>query len=117
MTEQLHPMVPPNILLNNWESDWFDERQNVDFLLIQAYQAGADAELDECCKWVSEESPIAATELRAARRPEAPAVEDLHAQIQALRAANLRMANAVAKQLPDRTKFFVDLMCDSNENL
>jgi len=48
MTEQLHPMVPPNILLNNWESDWFNERENVDVLLIQAYQAGADAELEAC---------------------------------------------------------------------
>jgi len=76
MTEQLHPMVPPNILLNNWESDWFAERQNVDFLLIQAYQAGADAELDECCKWVSEESPIAATELRAARRPKPTSLKE-----------------------------------------
>jgi hypothetical protein len=76
MTEQLHPMVPPNILLNNWESDWFAERQNVDVLLIQAYQAGADAELDECCKWVSEESPIAATELRAARRPKPPSLKE-----------------------------------------
>jgi len=76
MTEQLHPMVPPNILLNIWESDWFAERQNVDFLLIQAYQAGADAELDACCKWVSEESPIAATELRAARRPKPPSLKE-----------------------------------------
>ena len=112
MTEQLHPMVPPNILLNNWESDWYAQREHADVLLIQAYQAGADAELDECCKWVAEESSVAATELRAARRPETPAVEDLHAQIQALHAANLRMANAIANQLPDRNKFFVDLMCD-----
>ncbi len=42
--------------------------------------------------------------------PDAPTVEDLQAQIHALRADYLRMANAVAKQLPDRDKFFADLI-------
>ena len=70
MTEQLHPMVPPNILLNNWESDWFAERQNVDVLLIEAYQAGADAELKACCEWMADETPTNyINALRAARRP------------------------------------------------
>jgi len=70
MTEQLHPMVPPNILLNNWESDWFAERKNADVLLIQAYQAGADAELEECCKWFHQQGYHISVyeDLRAARR-------------------------------------------------
>ncbi len=76
MTKQ-HPMIPPNILLNNWESDWFAEHQNVDYLLTEAYQAGADAELEACCEWLeSEPDPghvdllrSCATALRAARRP------------------------------------------------
>lgn len=44
--------------------------------------------------------------------PEVPTVENLQAQIHALRADYLRMANAVAKQLPDRDKFFTDLIPD-----
>ncbi len=78
MTEQLHPMVPPNILLNNWRNDWFAGREHFDVLLIQAYQAGADAELEACCEWLeSEPDPghvdllrSCATALRAARRPQ-----------------------------------------------
>ena len=82
MTEQMHPMVPPNILLNNWESDWFNERENVDVLLIQAYQAGADAELEACCEWLSEPDPghvdllRSCAALRAARRPKPTSLKE-----------------------------------------
>ena len=69
MTEQMHPMIPPNILLNNWESDWFAEREHADVLLIQAYQAGADAELEACCEWMSNRTVVCPSDLRAARRP------------------------------------------------
>lgn len=70
-------MVPPNILLNNWESDWLSEREHVDVLLIQAYQAGADAELDECCN-IALNDPVCGTahqrrmlvnNIRTTRRP------------------------------------------------
>ena len=78
MTEQIHPMVPPNILLNNWESDWFAERQNVDVLLIEAYQAGADAELEACCEWLQDpDLNVDTYKLRAARRP---SLQNLKAQ-------------------------------------
>jgi len=80
MTE-LHPMIPPNILLNNWESDWFAERKHADVLLIQAYQAGADAELEACCKWLGAQwfnarSKGFPAELRAARRPKPPSLKE-----------------------------------------
>ena len=75
MTEQIHPMVPPNILLNNWESDWFDERQNVDVLLIEAYQAGADAELEACCEWMGNRTVVCPSDLRATRRPKPPSLK------------------------------------------
>jgi hypothetical protein len=68
MTE-LHPMIPPNILLNNWESDWVAEREHADVLLIQAYQAGADAELDACCDVLKDWGSCLSPDLRAARRP------------------------------------------------
>ena len=77
--QQQHPMIPPNILLNNWESDWFAERENVDVLLIQAYQAGADAELEACCDWLRHEYGYGeelALKLRAGRRPKPPSLHE-----------------------------------------
>ncbi len=74
-------MVPPNILLNNWESDWFAEHQNVDYLLTEAYQAGADAELEACCEWLVAEPWFkyeheAVEDLRAARRPKPKSLKE-----------------------------------------
>ena len=42
-------------------------------------------------------------------------VEYLKALVQELRVSYLRMANAVANQMPDRTKFFADLHPDSDD--
>ena len=50
MTE--HPLCPTDEQLAKWESDWFSERENADVLLIQAFQAGADAELEACRQYV-----------------------------------------------------------------
>jgi hypothetical protein len=78
-------MVPPNILLNNWESDWVAERENIDVLLTQAYQAGADAELEACCEWLVSERwfkyeheamEFVVEDLRAARRPKPPSLKE-----------------------------------------
>ena len=74
MTE-LHPMIPPNILLNNWESDWVAEREHADVLLIQAYQAGADAELDACCDVLKGWGSCLSPDLRSARRPKPPTLK------------------------------------------
>jgi hypothetical protein len=77
MTEQQHPMVPPNILLNNWEDDWFNERENVDVLLTQAYQAGADAELEATLAEVSFLTYRALVDrIRAARRPKPSSLKE-----------------------------------------
>ena len=70
-----HPITPPPDLLKHWEEQHFDQGENYDVMLIQAYQAGADAELEACVKWVSEycpyfaDYPMAEDKLRAARRP------------------------------------------------
>jgi len=74
MTEQ-HPITPPSELLKQWEDDWFEEREHADVLLIQAFQAGADQELEACCDWFQDfykletwmERDLKA--FRAARRP------------------------------------------------
>jgi hypothetical protein len=80
MTEQQHPIIPSNILLNNWKSDYFAGR-DFDVLLIQAYQAGADAELDACCEWLVAEPWFkyeheAVEDLRAARRPKPKSLKE-----------------------------------------
>ena len=78
MTQQ-HSVTPPPELLKQWEDDWFDERENVDVLLTQAFQAGADQELEACCEWLKVKhwvEPEFADELRAARRPKPPSLAE-----------------------------------------
>jgi hypothetical protein len=87
MTDQ-HPITPPFELLKQWEDDWFDERENVDVLLLQAFQAGADQELEACLGEVSFlNSQALADRVRAARRPKPPSLKE-----QALDAHNRMMA-------------------------
>jgi len=72
-------IVPPPELLKQWEDDWFDERENVDVLLLQAFQAGADQELEACCEWLSDEVPCESNAhrfLRAARRVKPPSLKE-----------------------------------------
>ena len=71
-----HPAIPPSDQLKKWEDKWFDEEEHPDVLLIQAFQAGADQELEACCEWVAVESIAAATELRAARRFKQPSLKE-----------------------------------------
>ncbi len=40
------------------------------FLITAAYRAGADAELEACCKWLPKLPPWSADDLRRHRRPE-----------------------------------------------
>ena len=49
-----HPAIPPSDLLKKWEDKWFDEEEHPDVLLIQAFQAGADQELEACCEWIKD---------------------------------------------------------------
>jgi len=65
-----HPMLPPEDQLKQWEDDWFYSRENVDVLLINAYAAGADAELEACLADVSSLGNRAmASTIRDIRRP------------------------------------------------
>jgi hypothetical protein len=69
MTE-LHPITPPPDLLKYWEEQHFDEGKNYDVMLIEAYQEGADMELQACCKWIEGEiGAIDTKDLFTARRP------------------------------------------------
>ncbi len=77
MTE--HPMQPTDEQLAKWESDWFSERENADVLLIQAFQAGADAELDRWKEWIEDvdcDEPQEGRErFLASRRPKPPSLK------------------------------------------
>jgi hypothetical protein len=71
-------IYPPDHLLRKWESLIIDEEQNVDVVLYEAFQAGADQELEACCEWfVRDWTDIeTADTLRAARRPKPPSLKE-----------------------------------------
>jgi len=71
------PITPPPELLKHWEDQHFDEGENYDVMLIQAYQAGADMELEACVSWLIEnQNPRWAHALRTARRPKPPSLKE-----------------------------------------
>ena len=70
-------IYPPDHLLRKWESLIIDEEQNVDVVLYEAFQAGADQELDACRLWVYENCSIYdAVDLRKHRRPKPPSLKE-----------------------------------------
>ncbi len=78
-----HPAIPPSDLLKKWEDKWFDEEEHPDVLLIQAFQAGADQELEACCDVLKDWGSCLSPDLRAARRPKPSslkkqALDELH---------------------------------------
>jgi hypothetical protein len=78
MTNQQHPTTPPPELIKQLEDDWFRCRKKANVLLIQAYQAGADQELEACCEWLvcNYNYPEDGNPLRAARRPKPPSLKE-----------------------------------------
>jgi len=66
-----HPLTPPEELLELWH--WTGKSGNWQNALTLAYRAGADQELEACCKWVDWKwSGVKSRELRAARRTKPP---------------------------------------------
>jgi hypothetical protein len=71
-------IYPPDHLLRKWESLVIDEEQNVDVVLYEAFQAGADHELEACCEWLAANDWKAVHKhLRTARRPKPPSHKEL----------------------------------------
>jgi len=71
-----HPMLPPEDQLKQWEDDWLNGRENVDVLLINAYAAGADAELEACLvevSWLGNRAM--ASTIQDVRRPKLPTLK------------------------------------------
>jgi hypothetical protein len=80
-----HPAIPPSDLLKKWEDAWFDEEEHADVLLIQAFQAGADQELEACIDWLAnarnhsldwDEATYFSANLRTARRPKLQSLKE-----------------------------------------
>jgi hypothetical protein len=69
------PIAPPPELVTQWYMDATGPLYEKE-LAIRAAQWGADQELEACCEWVAVESIVAATELRAARRPKPPNLKE-----------------------------------------
>ena len=80
MTNQQHPITPPEDLLQQLRRNtdtWLDQ-------IIIAYQAGADQELEACCEWLGD-APVVYNDnddlhpgsyLRDARRPKPPTLKE-----------------------------------------
>ena len=75
-------IVPSETELRQWESLIFNGKEDVSTVLRQAFQAGADQELEACCEAVSHwygdwvngiNLPIM---LRTARRPKLPSLKE-----------------------------------------
>ena len=106
MTYRDHLMIPSNIEINNWESDLLNDDLQVETILIRAYQAGADAELDRCCEWLDfRHCASTARELRAQRRPSLKqlALEQLDSFLGLLNSKGLRsdVVRAALEALPN----------------
>jgi hypothetical protein len=78
-------ITPPSELLKQWEDDWFEEREHADVLLIQAFQAGADQELEACLRYAGDNG-LSLSRMRAARRPKPVTLKQ-----QALEAARIEL--------------------------
>ena len=94
---ELHPVIPPQHLLNKWRK-LHQTGTGLNEILIEAAQYGADIELEECCKQF-ESNPVCGTkfqrsssvnQLRKKRRPQTNevsftlSVKGTHEQIEQL---------------------------------
>jgi hypothetical protein len=82
VTQQQHPITPPPELAAKWVAEIYDHPaaplHSITLQLVErAAQWGADTELEACCEWMAEETPISyINALRAARRPKPPSLKE-----------------------------------------
>ena len=70
MTDQQHPIIPQKWQVDAWCKQARAHGADVDSLFVQAYQAGADQELEALLTWLRvQHFANLATDLLAARRP------------------------------------------------
>lgn len=78
---QQHPITPPPDLVYRLRDD--APYGNLDggtkrelHLIDAAYRAGADQELEACCKWLPKLPPWSGNDLRKHRRPKPPSLKE-----------------------------------------
>ena len=83
MTEQQHPITPPDELVRHWSRFQGDTHPEALWFRIanEAAQWGANQELEACCEWLKAKhwlgvEPEFADELRSARRPKPPSLKE-----------------------------------------
>lgn len=75
MTDSNHLITPPQWQVDAWCKQVMAMGADVDAVFLEVFRAGADQELEACCKWLAYElrhkgqSLQWADDLRAARRP------------------------------------------------
>ena len=67
-------ITPPPELLDQWCIT--GKSGNLHNALTLAYRAGADQELEACCKWLPKLPPWSADDLRRHRRPNPPSLKE-----------------------------------------
>jgi len=68
------PINPPDELLDQWCIT--GKSGNLHNALTLAYRAGADQELEACCKWLPKLPPWSGNDLRKHRRPKPPSLKE-----------------------------------------
>jgi len=75
-----HSITPSEQLLKSWwcrHTDEYESAESCDVLLTEAYQAGADQELEECWRWMRDEGYRETAQLlHSARRPKPPSLKE-----------------------------------------
>ena len=77
MTDKNHPITPPQWQVDAWCKQALAMGADVDSLFVQAYQAGADQELEACCELlVADHWETLSRGLRTARRTKPPSLKE-----------------------------------------
>ena len=84
MATELMFTPPTSDLIRQWmgkagayqQEEWYYEVNLVTQAAEWGYQQGANAELDECCKWLPNLPPWSADDLRKHRRPKPPSLKE-----------------------------------------
>ena len=73
---QSYPVPPPELVeqLRSSSGTWL-------YQITKAYQAGADQELEACCKWLPKLPPWSADDLRRHRRSKPPSLKELALEV------------------------------------
>ena len=77
MTQQQHPITPPPELVEQWIDQDEGGPDVIHRIATRAAQWGANQELEACCEWMADETPINyINALRAARRPKPSSLKE-----------------------------------------